>query len=135
LTVPTNLDAPASTILSDDVARYLARAATIDGALPPRVDLGMQQPTNIREIAAELSAALGRTITASAPPAFVRTVVFRVLGMFDRSLRENLKAMEYVASGQYVADTTQQARLFGPPPTLRASIRAWLKSANLGASS
>ena len=80
LMVPTDLDAPASTILSEDVARYLTLAATTDGVLGRRIDIGMQAPTNIREIASELSAVTGRSIVPSSPPAVVRAIMF---GLFQ----------------------------------------------------
>jgi uncharacterized protein YbjT (DUF2867 family) len=131
LVVPTDLEAPASTILSDDVAQCLALAATTEGVLGRRIDLGMQSPTSIKEIASELSAVTGRTIVASSPPPAMRALMFSVFGFFNSSLRENIKAMNYVASGQYVADTAQQNALLGPPPTLRDSVLRWARSVGL----
>lgn len=38
---------------------------------------------------------------------------------------------EYFFSGQYVADTTLQAELFGPVPTVEVSLRRVLEEAGL----
>ena len=34
-------------------------------------------------------------------------------------------------SGAYVADTTRQTELFGPPPTIEAGLRRYLDDAGL----
>ncbi|MEN0078937.1 MAG: SDR family oxidoreductase [Pseudomonadota bacterium] len=127
LIVPSDHEAPASTILSRDVARCLAEAAT-KGNSGERVDLGMDRPTNIIEIAALLSKALGREIVPSRPPGLIMSV----MGLFSPAMRETMVAMKYVSTGQYVADVTRQTELFGPPRTLEASVDAWVES-NAGA--
>ena len=44
------------------------------------------------------------------------------------AMADNLKAMAYVSSGQYVADTARQTALFGPPPTVEESVRNWVRN-------
>lgn len=123
LIVPTDHKALATTILSSDVADCLAKAACLPDLNRERIDLGMDHPTNIIEIAAALSKALGRTIKPTRPP----QLLMDIMAIFNTTLKENLTAMKYVASGQYVADTTRQTELFGPPSTLQSSIEKWLR--------
>jgi uncharacterized protein YbjT (DUF2867 family) len=124
LSVPTDLDVPASTIHSFDVAACLAKAVHLREASCERIDLGMDRPTSIREIAQVLTTILGRPVTAQRPPG-VAMALMKTVAALDGRLSDNLKAMEYVASGRYVADVTRQTQLFGPPLTLEASLRRW----------
>ncbi|MEM1036833.1 MAG: SDR family oxidoreductase [Pseudomonadota bacterium] len=123
LVVPTDHEALATTILSRDVADCLTKSALIPNLQNERIDLGMDKPTNIIEIAAALSKALGKPIKPNRPPQFM----MNIMALFNTTLKENLTAMKYVASGQYVADTTRQTELFGPPSTLEASIEKWVE--------
>jgi len=125
--------ARASTILSDDVALALARSVDAPGLDGLRVDLGMSAPVTLREIVDELAALSGRPIELQTIPRPVRALMFRVMGLFNPFLRDVGASMDYVSSGQYVADTALQQRHFGAPPTLRDSLRRWLRSVDLGA--
>ena len=130
VSVPTDLDVRASTIHSFDVATYLAKAVHLKGASGERIDIGLDRPTSIREIAEMLTAVLGRRVTAQRPPG-PAIALMKAVAAFNGQLSDNLKAMEYVASGRYVADVTRQTQLFGPPPTLEASVRRWATGRSL----
>lgn len=123
--------APASTILSDDVARCLAQAVVTPGIDGERIDLGMDAPTSLERIVAELSGALGLEIKLAEVPAPVRGLMFRVGGWFNPFLRDVGASMRYISSGQYVADVSRQRAVFGPPPTLGDSIRRWIAASGL----
>ncbi|MEM6907829.1 MAG: SDR family oxidoreductase [Pseudomonadota bacterium] len=125
LSMPADLEAPATTILTEDVARCLALATRVQGIEGERIDLGMQAPTNIVEIARCLSRALGYHITAERPPALVTSVLFGIMGLFNSTMKDNIKAMEYVSTGQYIADVTRQTQVFGPPRTIEESVNRW----------
>lgn len=125
LTMPADLEVPATAIMTDDVARCLAMATRIKGVEGERIDLGMDQPTNIIKIAELLSKELGRPIKAERPPKLVASVMFGIMGLFSPSMKDNIKAMEYVSSGKYVADISRQTEVFGPPSTMEASIKRW----------
>jgi uncharacterized protein YbjT (DUF2867 family) len=126
--------AKASTILSDDVAKALARCVDAPGLDGLRIDLGMDAPVTLEQIIHELSSLSGRTITLKPIPPTMRALLFRVLGMFNPFLRDVGASMDYVSSGNYVADTTLQTLHFGTPPTLRNSLERWLRSVDLGVS-
>ncbi|MDZ8033603.1 SDR family oxidoreductase [Nostoc sp. DedSLP04] len=118
-------DAPASTIHSDDVARYLVLAIETPEAVGHRIDLGTEQPTNLREIANLLSEITGQKVQLQTIPPLVKTILFKFMAVINPMFRGTDKAMEYVSSGKYVADTTLQRRLFAEVPSLRDSIRRW----------
>lgn len=126
LSVPADPDAPASAILSADVATYLAAALHLPGLSGERIDIGMARPTSIRELARLLSAELGKPIGAVRPPAFMMALLRVAASIVGGSLADNLRAMDYVSSGRYVADTARQAALFGSPPTVEDSVRRWV---------
>lgn len=130
LSVPTDLDVPASTIHAFDVATCLAKAVHLREASGERIDIGLDKPTSIREIATVLTTILGRPVTARRPPG-IALALMKTVAAFDGRLSDNLKAMAYVASGRYVADVTRQTQLFGPPPTLEASLRRWASDRSL----
>lgn len=125
LQMPADLEVPATAILSADVAKCLALATRAEGIEGERIDLGMTRPTNILEIASLLSKELGTTIKAEQPPKLVTSILFGVMGLFNASMKDNIKAMEYVSSGQYVADVSRQTEVFGPPSTIEDSIQRW----------
>jgi uncharacterized protein YbjT (DUF2867 family) len=125
--------AKASTILSDDVARALVDSADAPGIDGLRIDLGMSAPVTLREIVDELAILSGKPIELQVVPRPLRALMFRLMGAFNPFLRDVGASMDYVSSGQYVADTTLQSRHFGPPPNLRDSLRRWLASVDLGA--
>jgi uncharacterized protein YbjT (DUF2867 family) len=132
LRVPADPDAPASTILSDDVAWFLARAVSVPGIDGGRIDLGTERPTTLREVAATLSRVTGREVRVRPVPTLVRRVAFGAIGLFSPQMRDVMRAMAYVSSGQYVADVTRQREVFGRVPTLQDSVRRWARRAGLG---
>jgi uncharacterized protein YbjT (DUF2867 family) len=126
LIVPTDLAAPASTILSDDLARYLAEAVRAKGTTGERIDIATERPTSILEIAEILTKVTGVKVTAARPPAPLMGILKLVAMLGRGAMADNLRAMEYVATGEYVADLRRQTEVFGPPPTLEDSIRKWI---------
>lgn len=124
-------DAPASTIHSDDVARFLVRSLDVPAAVGHRIDLGMDEPASLRHIAAALTAALGRPVRLQPIPAWLRKLLFTTMPWFVPAARGVGEAMDYISSGQYVADTTLQHRLLGPAIALDAAIRRWVAAAGL----
>ncbi|MEM6754363.1 MAG: SDR family oxidoreductase [Cyanobacteria bacterium P01_C01_bin.38] len=125
LMMPADLEARTSVILSDDVAKYLAKAFHLTDISGERIDLGIYPTTNLIEIAEALSEVLGHQVKASSPPKFLTSVIFRVIGLFNPFMQDNIKAMEYVSSGKYVADLKRQTELFGEAPTLQDSLQRW----------
>lgn len=124
-------DAPASTIHSDDVARFLVRSLDLPAAVGRRIDLGIDPPASLRRIAATLTEVLGRPIRLQTTPGWLRSLMFTVLPWFVPAAAGVGEAMDYVSSGQYVADTAVQRRLFGPAIALDEAVRRWAAAAGL----
>ena len=120
-------DAIASTIHSDDVARYLAQAVDTPTAVGKYIDIATQEPTTLREIAQTLSQTSERDIKLQVVPAMLRATFSAIAGVWSPTMADNAKAMSYVSSGQYVADISRQAQLWDVP-TLEDSIRRWVKA-------
>lgn len=135
LVVPTDLAARASTILSDDLARYLVQALKAPGIDGERIDIGTDQPTSILEIADALSRVTRLNVKASRPPGPVMALLRLASAISSGRMADNLKAMDYVGTGQYVADVRRQTEVFGPPPTLVDSVKQWARSNGLEARS
>lgn len=122
-----DVKAMASTILSDDVARFLVESVDKPAAIGKRIDIGMDKPTNLIEITEMLSKTIHKPIQLQETPLFVRKAMFGFMSIFNSFMRDNSAAMDYVSSGQYVADITQQRNLFGYVPTLADSLQRWAK--------
>jgi uncharacterized protein YbjT (DUF2867 family) len=122
-----DVQAMASTILSEDVARLLVESVDKTAAIGKRVDLGMDKPTNLVEIIDTLSKVINKPVQLQETPPFVRKAMFGVMSLFNSFMRDNSAAMDYVSSGQYVADVSMQKELFGYVPTLADSLSRWAK--------
>ena len=125
-TMPADLEVPATAVLTRDVARCLAMAPRVPGVEGERIDLGMNKPTNIIQIAEMLSKELGRPIKAERSPKFITSVMFGIMGLLKASMKDNVKAREYVSGGNDIADVTRQSEVFGPPSTMAVSIKRWV---------
>jgi len=112
----------------DDVARCLALAVDEPRALGKRIDLGTDRPISAQEIAGILSGLMGRQITVRAMPA---GLMFGVMGLFNPRMRDFGAMIRYFMKGTYIADTTEQAKLFGPVPRIEDSLRRVLQEAHL----
>lgn len=122
-----DVNAMASTILSEDVARMLVESVDTSAAIGKRIDLGMDKPTNLVEIVDMLSKTINKNVQLQETPPFVRKAMFGVMSLFNSFMRDNSAAMDYVSSGQYVADVSMQKELFGYAPTLADSLKHWAK--------
>jgi uncharacterized protein YbjT (DUF2867 family) len=112
----------------DDVARCLALAVDESRALGRRIDLGADRPVSATEIAALCSKILGRRIRPRVMPA---GIMFGVMGLFNPRMRDFASMLRYFLKGTYIADTSAQAELFGPVPSIEDSLRRALKDAGL----
>jgi uncharacterized protein YbjT (DUF2867 family) len=126
-----NPDVDHSYIHIDDAARFLVASLGSEHAAGRRVDVGIERPVPLREFAAVVGRLLERPIKLRTVPWPPVSAVLRVAGMRSPKIR-NFRAMfAFFLSGQYVADTTAQEELFGPPPTVDDSLRRYLESVGL----
>ncbi len=116
----------------DDVARCLALAVDEPRAIGRRIDLGADRPISAQDLADILTRLLGRPVRPSLGPILVLKFVATIAGPFSPTLRDMQAMGRYFETGKYVADTTLQAELFGPVPTIEDTVRRML--ADLGMS-
>ncbi len=112
-------------VLSADVAKALV--ALVDAPVPDgtHIDLTWDRPLNMRELAALTGEALGRRVRLITLP---QPMVQGVGGLFARrneQAADMLAMFRFFATGQYVADTTTAAQIFGGVPTPEEAVRRW----------
>lgn len=115
-------DVPLTFVLSSDLAAYLAAAVDADVADGERIDIGWDRPVSIREVAALLSEAASTTIAVRAIPAGVTRAVGVLVGRFVPLVKDMAAMFRWFDSGDYVADTRRQTKLFGTPPSAEEAI-------------
>ncbi len=113
----------------DEVARALAEATEESIGLNQRIDLGSDRPLSTEELAEVLTAVLGRTVK---PGGSGMLHVLHFFARFSRSMRDYSAMFDFFATGKYIADTTLQAKLFGPVPRVEDAARKMLHEAGLG---
>ena len=109
----------------DDVARCLALAVDEPRALNRAIDLGCDRAADGRELAAVASELLRRPISVGYVPRWLLRMVSG-FGYVNANLYDLVLMMDYFDKGTYVADTTAQAELFPPVPTLESGVRRML---------
>jgi uncharacterized protein YbjT (DUF2867 family) len=114
----------------DDVARCHALAIDEPRAVGRRIDLGTDRPVSGQELADILTGLLGREVRPSLGMIRMLKLVATIAGPFSHGLRDMRAMGRYFETGKYVANTTLQAELFGPVPTIEDTVRRML--ADLG---
>ncbi|MEO0996868.1 MAG: SDR family oxidoreductase [Pseudomonadota bacterium] len=122
-----NPDVRWSYVHTGDLAGYLAEACFLGQDAPQRIDIGCDRAVSMREIAAIMTDLAGRPIRLRSLPWPLARAAFRVAGWFDPWQADFARMFDYILSGRYVADTTQQARLFGPPRPIEDALRRYLR--------
>lgn len=115
-------DTPLSFVLTADLAGYLAAAVDTDAAPGERVDIGWTRPITIGEATDVLSTAAARPVKVRAIPSTVTRTASALVGRFVPMIKDMAAMFTWFDSGSYVADTTRQHELFGPPPTPEDAI-------------
>jgi uncharacterized protein YbjT (DUF2867 family) len=115
----------------DDVAHYLAMAVDQPGADGRRIDIGMDRPVSTQDLAAVFTDILGRDITVRGLPWPLLNPVARPVGMFSERVSDMRAMIEYFHTGQYVADTSAQAEIFGEVPAVEDTLRRYAADAGL----
>jgi len=115
----------------DDVARYLARAVDEPRAVGRRIDIGTDRPVSAQEIADIFAGILGRDIAVRSLPWPLLSVLMRPVRLLSERVRDLRAMIEYFHTGEYVADTSVQAELFGDVPTIEDTLRRYVAEAGL----
>ncbi|MGO4584460.1 SDR family oxidoreductase [Arthrobacter sp. 2RAF6] len=106
---------PLTYVLASDLAGYLAAAVDASGVEGQRIDIGWDRPVSMQDIADISSQMLGRQIEL-------------VLSPINQMGPDFQAMMEWFRTGRYVADTSRQREVFGPPPTAEDAVARLLTS-------
>ncbi|MFC4014228.1 NmrA family NAD(P)-binding protein [Nonomuraea purpurea] len=113
---------PLTFVLTSDLAAYLAAAVDADVKRGERIDIGWDRPVSVREVAALLGHAAGKTIKVRAVPSAITRGAGALAGSLLPMVKDMAAMSGWFDSGRYVADTRRQAQLFGPVPTAEDAI-------------
>ncbi|MHC6220806.1 SDR family oxidoreductase [Arthrobacter sp. MMS24-S77] len=106
---------PLTYVLASDLAGYLAAAVDANDVEGQRIDIGWDRPVSMQDIA-DIAAQL------------LRREVQLVLNPINQMGADRGAMMEWFRTGRYVADTSRQREVFGPPPTAEDAVARLLTS-------
>ena len=115
-------------VLMSDLAGYLAAAVNADVAPGSRIDIGWDRPVSMHQIADIAGRLLGERISVRSIPAGLLRTAGKVLGPAVPLARDMSAMIDWFQTGKYVADTTRQQEVFGPPPTADDAVARFLSS-------
>ncbi|WP_120521906.1 SDR family oxidoreductase [Arthrobacter celericrescens] len=115
-------DAPLSFVLTSDLAGYLVDAVDADIASGERIDIGWSRSLSMVDAAKLMSAHSDKDIKVLAMPTGALRVAGKITGKFVPLTADMAAMAAWFDTGKYVADTTRQAEVFGPPPTPEDAI-------------
>ena len=117
-----------SYVLTDDLAGYLAQAATYSGEaiIHQTIDIGWRDgPKSQQEIADLVSQVTGKSLSLWTVPWLVFRVMARPVKVFSELGYDLMQMFLFFRTGRFVSDMSQQERFFGPAPTARDAITRW----------
>ena len=125
-----------SYVLTDDLAASLARAATYQGEdiANQTIDISWRDgPKSQTELADLIGEMTGKSLSLWVVPWFLLGLLVRPIKLFSELGYDLIKMFLFFRTGQFVADTSQQERFFGPAPTARDAIARWADNNGLKA--
>ncbi|MFK4297270.1 uncharacterized protein YbjT (DUF2867 family) [Arthrobacter sp. GAS37] len=109
---------PLTYVLASDLAGYLAAAVDASGVEGQRIDIGWDRPVSMQDIADISARMLSRPIQLVVSPISPVNPMAKDLGAM----------IDWFGTGRYVADTSRQREVFGPPPTAEDAVARLLTS-------
>ncbi|MGM7778461.1 SDR family oxidoreductase [Arthrobacter sp. KNU-44] len=109
---------PLTYVLASDLAGYLAAAVDARGVEGQRIDIGWDRPVSIQDIADISARMLGRQIE----------LVLTQMNPLNPMAKDLGAMIDWFGTGRYVADTSRQREVFGPPPTAEDAVGRLLTS-------
>ena len=113
-------DTPLTFVLTSDLAGYLADAVDAEITDGERIDIGWTRPVSMSEAVDLLSrhgGPDGKDIKIMAVPTPVLKGLGKVTERFVPLISDMASMSAWFETGRYVANTSRQAEVFGPPPT------------------
>ncbi len=123
-----------SYVLTDDLASYLAKAATYPGTEITNqiIDVGWRDgPKSQQEIADIISDVIKRRLRIQIIPWWVVRLLARPVRLFSELGYDLMQMFLFFRKGLYVSNISKQEHFFGPAPTSRDAITRWAKSQQL----
>lgn len=114
---------PLTFVLTPDLAGYLADAVDAPGVEGQRIDIGWDRPLGMQAVADIAGRLTGREIKVRSVPAAVLKAAGFLMGPVSPMARDMSTMISWFQTGRYVADTSRQREVFGPPPTAEDAIR------------
>jgi uncharacterized protein YbjT (DUF2867 family) len=119
---------PLTFVLTSDLAGYLAAAVDAPGVEGQRVDIGMDRPLALQDIADISGRLLGEQVRVRSVPAGVLRVAGTLLAPVNPMAKDLSAMIDWFQTGRYVADTTRQREVFGTPPTAEDAVARLIES-------
>jgi len=113
---------PLTFVLSADLASYLAMAVDVEGVDGQRIDIGWERPVSLQDIADISGRLLGRKMRVRSIPSWPIRVIGAGLGWAAPGVKDMGAMVAWFDTGNFIADTTRQAEVFGPIPTAENAI-------------
>ncbi|MFS7192145.1 SDR family oxidoreductase [Serratia proteamaculans] len=123
-----------SYVLTDDLASYLAKAATYPGTeiVNQTIDVGWSDgPKNQQELADIISDVINRRLKIQIIPWWIIRVAARPVKLFSELGYDLIQMFLFFRTGLYVSDISMHERFFGPAPTSRDAITRWARNQQL----
>jgi uncharacterized protein YbjT (DUF2867 family) len=123
-----------SYVLTDDLAVYLAKAATFPGGEIDNqtIDVGWRDgPKSQQEIADLVSEVIRKPLKVRVIPWLVFRLLARPVKLFSELGYDLIQMFLFFRKGVYVSNISKQEHFFGPAPTSRDAITRWAKNQQL----
>ncbi|MGC0956761.1 SDR family oxidoreductase [Pantoea agglomerans] len=123
-----------SYVLTDDLASYLAKAATYSGTdiVNQTIDVGWSDgPKNQQELADIISNVINKRLKIQIIPWWVVRVAARPVRLFSELGYDLIQMFLFFRTGLYVSETSGHERFFGPAPTAHEAITRWARNQQL----
>ncbi|WP_320202048.1 SDR family oxidoreductase (plasmid) [Agrobacterium sp. rho-13.3] len=123
-----------SYVLTDDLAVYLAKAATYRGSeiVNQTIDVGWSDgPKNQQELADIISSVINKRLKVQIIPWWVLRVAARPVKLFSELGYDLIQMFLFFKTGLYVSNTAKQERFVGPAPTALDAITRWARDQQL----
>lgn len=123
-----------SYVLTDDLASYLAKAATFPGSEinNQTIDVGWRDGAKSQQEVADLvSEVIKKRLKVRAVPWLVFRALARPVKLFSELGYDLMQMFLFFKKGIYVSDISKQEHFFGPAPTSRDAITRWAKGHQL----
>jgi uncharacterized protein YbjT (DUF2867 family) len=123
-----------SYVLTDDLASYLAKAATYRGneIVNQTIDVGWSDgPRNQQELADIISNVINKRLKIQIIPWWIIRVAARPVKLFSELGCDLIQMFLFFKTGLYVSKLSEHERFFGPAPTARDAITRWARNQQL----